>query len=66
MEDGEGLGISAGTGCDVAATVFKPLFWRANLIGAIFIPSFLDFREERLRAVIGFEITMATTEQSAL
>lgn len=26
---------------------WKPIFWRANLIGAIFIPGFLDFREER-------------------
>lgn len=26
---------------------WKPILWRANLIGAIFIPGFLDFREER-------------------
>ena len=37
---------------------------RANLIGAIFIPGYFDFREERFRAVIGFGIAMATIEQS--
>lgn len=44
----------------------KPTLCKANLIGTIFIPSFLDLREERFRAVIGPGITMATTEQSVL
>lgn len=41
---------------------WKSILCRANLIGAIFIPCFLDFREERFRAVIGLGITMATRE----
>lgn len=53
-------------GLSVAWRRWKPVHCRANLIGAIFSSGFLDLREDRFRAVIGFGITMATTESSVL
>lgn len=42
------------------------LYHRANMIGAILSLGFLDLGDNRFRSVIGFGITMATTQLSVL